>query len=175
MKSETKKLLKIKRANTEWWVNDRSVVGDNGMTYIAYMNDMGEIHLKELDAKCSKTPSRDVRLTKLNFNYADEHNAPCVCILESGKILVGYTGHATGGQFRYRITERPYDIFSFGKEKTICFSGSVTYAQLFENTKRRQHQTDLYEWRGRKRCEDDRRGQRTTTRDNRRHREGKAF
>ena len=136
MKSETKKLLKIKRANTEWWVNDRSVVGDNGMTYIAYMNDMGEIHLKELDAKCSKTPSRDVRLTKLNFNYADEHNAPCVCILESGKILVGYTGHATGGQFRYRVTERPYDIFSFGKEKTICFSGSVTYAQMFENTKR---------------------------------------
>ena len=54
---ENATLRKIKRANTEWWINERAVVGENGMTYITYMNDMGEIHIKEFDAKCSKTQS----------------------------------------------------------------------------------------------------------------------
>ena len=128
--------VRIKRANTEWWINERAVVGDNGLTYIAYMNDMGEIHIKELDAKCSKTQSRDFRLAKLNFNYADEHNAASICIMESGKIIVAYTGHACGGRLTYRITERPYDIFSFGAPQTIEYGEDVSYAQLSENTER---------------------------------------
>lgn len=127
------KELKIKRANTDWWINEKAIVADNGLTYIAYVTDMGEIHIKELDAKCSKTPSRDYRLCKLNCNYADEHNAPSVCVLESGRIIVGYTGHATRG-LRYRITEKPYDISSFGREVTLPYDGTVTYVQLFENT-----------------------------------------
>lgn len=135
---ERVQMKKIKRANTEWWIHERAIVGDNGLTYIAYMNDMGEIHVKELDAKCSKTPSRDVRLSKFNCNYADEHNTPGMCILNSGRILVAYTGHAANGTLRYRITEKPYDIFSFGKEQTITFDGSVTYAQVSENSARNE-------------------------------------
>ncbi|MBQ9116208.1 MAG: BNR-4 repeat-containing protein [Clostridia bacterium] len=127
---------RIKRANTEWWINERAVVADNGMTYIAYMTDMGEIHIKELDAKCSRTPSRDFRLSTLNCNYADEHNAPSLCVMESGRIAVAYTGHNSSGRIKYRVTKRPYDIFSFGKERYIEYSGEVTYAQLFENTER---------------------------------------
>lgn len=133
---ESAVLKKIKRANTEWWINERAVVGENGLTYIVYMNDMGEIHIKELDAKCSKTPSRDFRLAKLNFNYADEHNAASICIMESGKIIVAYTGHACGGKLTYRITERPYDIFSFGEPQTINYGEDVSYAQISENTER---------------------------------------
>ena len=136
--TERAKEIRIKRANTEWWVNERAIVGDNGLTYIAYMTDMGEIHIKELDAKCSKTPSRDFRLSRLNCNYADEHNAPSICILSDGRIMVAYTGHASNGRLTYRITERPYDIFSFGKEKCVIYSGDVTYAQLFENTERKE-------------------------------------
>ena len=100
------------------------------------MNDMGEIHIKEFDAKCSKTPSRDFRLAKLNFNYADEHNAASICIMESGRIIVAYTGHACGGKLTYRITERPFDIFSFGAPQTIDFVEDVSYAQISENTER---------------------------------------
>ena len=133
---ERAQLKKIKRANTEWWIHERAIVGDNGLTYIAYMNDMGEVHIKELDAKCSKTPSRDFRLCKLNCNYADEHNTPGLCILNSGRILVAYTGHAANGTLRYRITKNPYDIFSFGEERTIAFDGTVTYAQVSENSAR---------------------------------------
>ena len=32
---ERAKEIRIKRANTEWWINERAVVGANGMTYIA--------------------------------------------------------------------------------------------------------------------------------------------
>ena len=51
---EKSKELRIKRANTDWWINETAIVGANGLTYIAYMTDTGEIHLKELDAKCSR-------------------------------------------------------------------------------------------------------------------------
>ena len=44
-------LRKIKRANTDWWINSKAVVADNGKTYIGYYTDMGEIHIKEMDAK----------------------------------------------------------------------------------------------------------------------------
>lgn len=134
---ERAKELRIKRANTDWWINEKAVVAPNGMTYIAYVTDMGEIHVKELDAKCSRTPSRDVRLCTLNCNYADEHNAPSVCVMEDGTIIVGYTGHAVSG-LRYRVTERPYDLLSFGPEQSLPYDGSVTYVQLFENTRRQE-------------------------------------
>ena len=79
------KEVRIKRANTDWWIHEQSMVGANGMTYIAYYNDIGEIRVKELDAKCSRTPSRDVCLCRLNCNYADEHNAPSICVMETGR------------------------------------------------------------------------------------------
>lgn len=132
------KELRIKRANTDWWINETAIVGANGLTYIAYMTDTGEIHLKELDAKCSRGVSRDVCVCRLNCNYADEHNAPSLCILESGRILIAYTGHAATYGLRYRITEKPYDIYSFGPEKELTYDGSVTYAQVFENVKKHQ-------------------------------------
>ena len=134
---EKAKELRIKRANTDWWINEKAIVADNGLTYIAYATDMGEVHIKELDAKCSKTPGRDFRLCRLNCNFADEHNAPSVCVFGDGRIMAGYTGHYVQG-LRYRITEKPYDIFSFGEERVLPFDGSVTYVQLFENTKRKE-------------------------------------
>ena len=133
---ERAKEVRIKRANTDWWIHEQSMVGCNGMTYIAYYNDIGEIHVKELDAKCSRTPSRDVTLCRLNSNYADEHNSPSICVMENGTIVVAYTGHAYNNSIRYRVTERPYDIMSFGPEKEIEYEGSVTYAQLSENCHR---------------------------------------
>ncbi|MBQ8311364.1 MAG: hypothetical protein IJX80_10180 [Clostridia bacterium] len=51
---ETAQIKRIKRANTDWWINEKSMVGKNGMTYVAYYNDIGEIHVKEIDAKCSR-------------------------------------------------------------------------------------------------------------------------
>ena len=136
--AEKSKEVRIKRANTDWWINEKSIVGMNGLTYIAYMTDMGEIHVKEFDAKCSNSISRDVYLCRMNRNYADEHNAPSMCILENGKIMVAYTGHAVTGGIRYRITEKPYDIMSFGEERILTYDGSVTYAQLFENTQKHE-------------------------------------
>lgn len=127
---------RIKRANTDWWIHEPSMVGNNGKTYIAYCTDMGEIHIKEIDAKCSRSPSRDVCLCRLNCNFADEHNAPSICVMENGTIIVAYTGHAAYPVMRYRVTTRPYDITSFGPEQTLTYQGEVTYAQLFENIHR---------------------------------------
>ncbi len=135
---EKSKEIRIKRAGTDWWINEKAVVGDNGKTYITYITDMGEVHIKELDGKCSRTPSRDHRLCRLNCTYADEHNAPAMCILSSGRILVAYTGHTADRCIRYRITEKPYDISTFGPEKQIPTGGLTAYVQIFENTEKKQ-------------------------------------
>ena len=129
---------RIKRANTDWWINEKAVVGVNGKTYIAYFNDIGEIHVKETDAKCSRALSSDVCLCRLNGSYADEHNSPSICILENGRIMVVYTAHGTTDTLKYRITERAFDLFSFGPEKTLSYADRVTYAQVFENTERHE-------------------------------------
>ena len=128
--------LQIKRANTDWWIHEKAIVGENGKTYIVYCTDMGEIHIKELDAKCSKTPSRDFCLCRLNCSFADEHNAPSLAILSDGRLMVAYTGHGETHSVKYRVSERPYDISSFGKEKTLPYRNHVTYAQLSENAKK---------------------------------------
>ena len=130
--------VRIKRANTDWWINEKSIVGDNGMTYIVYMTDMGEIHIKEFDAKCSRTPSRDTIVCRLNCFYSDEHNSPAICILQDGRIVVAYTGHATTSTISYRITNRPYDIYSFSQEIVLKYEKSVTYVQMFENIYRHE-------------------------------------
>lgn len=126
---------RIKRANTDWWIHEPAMVGNNGKTYIAYCNDIGEIHIKEMDAKDSRCASKDICLCRLNCNYADEHNAPSICVMESGRIFVAYTGHGENHSMKYRITERPYDIMSFGPERELEYSGAVTYVQLSENVK----------------------------------------
>ncbi len=129
---------RIKRANTDWWINEKATVGKNGKTYIAYFNDMGEIHVKEMDAKCSRALSRDVCLTRINGTYADEHNSPSLCVMENGKMVIVYTAHAATHTLKCRVTARPYDIESFGGEQVLNYDSSVTYAQLFENTKRHE-------------------------------------
>ena len=45
------KEVRIKRANTDWWINEKAIAAANGLTYIVYVTDMGEIHIKEFDAK----------------------------------------------------------------------------------------------------------------------------
>ena len=135
---ERAKEVRIKGANTDWWINEKSIVGANGKTYIAYMTNMGEIHLKEYDAKCSRSISKDVRVCTLNCNYADEHNAPAICIMQDGRIIIAYAGHGVKASLKYRITKNPYDIDSFGEEKTVDIEGHVTYAQIFENTKKNE-------------------------------------
>ena len=130
--------VRIKRANTDWWIHEKAMVGMNGKTYIAYVTDIGEVHVKEMDAKCSRSLSTDVCICRLNCNYADEHNAPSMCVLDSGKIIVAYTGHAATHCLKYRITQRPYDLLSFGPERELNYGGSATYAQLSYNTQRRE-------------------------------------
>ena len=129
---------RIKRGNTDWWIHEKSMVGRNGLTYIAYVTDVGEVHIKEMDAKCSRSISRDVCLCTLNCDYSDEHNAPSICVMDDGIIVVVYTGHAATHSLKYCVTQRPYDIMSFGPETDLPYTGSVTYAQLSYNSARKE-------------------------------------
>ena len=75
-------------------------------------------------------------MCRLNCTWADEHNAPSVCVMENGLIAVAYTGHGANHTLTLRVTERPYDLDSFGPEIVLKYENSVTYAQLSENLSR---------------------------------------
>ena len=63
------------------------------------------IRVKDFDAKCSRVPGYDVCLCRLNCNYADEHNAPSICVMEDGTIIVLHTGHAADGGRTYALEQ----------------------------------------------------------------------
>ena len=47
---ENSKLCKIKRANTDWWINERAVVADNGKTCVTRIMEDDE-YLESLNIK----------------------------------------------------------------------------------------------------------------------------
>ena len=36
---ERSKEVRIKRANTDWWINQKAIVGENGLNYIVYVTE----------------------------------------------------------------------------------------------------------------------------------------
>ena len=68
---------RIKRANTDWWINEKAVVGKNGKTYIAYFNDTpatqprpGQLSRKtrkrkstKIRIRTTKTPARSISIS----------------------------------------------------------------------------------------------------------------
>lgn len=127
---------RIRRANTDWWIGEKAVVADNGLTYLVYVTDVGEIHIQSFSAKSRRIPTEDRCLCRLNTTYGDEHNAPSLCVTREGYLIVLYTGHNSGSCLYCRVSARPYDIDSFGPEQVLPYDGRVTYAQVFENTAR---------------------------------------
>ncbi|MBO7377154.1 MAG: BNR-4 repeat-containing protein [Clostridia bacterium] len=129
-------LHRIRRANTDWWINEKAAVGPDGRTYIVYITDTGEIHIRQIDTVNPGAVSRDFRLALINSSYSDEHDAPSMLILPDGRITVAYTGHGKQNVIRYRVTREPFDIYSFGPEKTLDYGEHrVTYAQISFNEK----------------------------------------
>ncbi len=127
---------RISRANTDWWINEKAAVGPDGRTYIVYITDTGEIHIRQIDTVNPGAESRDFRLALINSSYSGEHDAPSMAFLPDGRIIVAYTGHGKQNAIRYRVTGKPCDIYSFGPEKTLDYGGHrVTYAQISFNEK----------------------------------------
>ena len=140
-----------------YWVNEKrnNVVPwgrGNGWVYLSFAevlenlpeNYPGKDELEKLFVKAVeglvKYQAQSGRWRQVLTMEASYEETSCTAIfcmaLENGKIIVMYTGHAAMPVLRYRITEKPYDIYSFGSEHTLEYDGDITYAQIFENTKK---------------------------------------
>ena len=124
---EYAKLLKEQSEEHEIFV----VVGGGkpAREYIGVVRDLGAgeakcddigIEVTRVNAKLLLLALGDAAYQRVphNFQEALEFSA-------SGKIIVMYTGHGDDGYIKYRITDRPYDIESFGEEITLPYEGKV--------------------------------------------------
>ncbi len=63
----------------------------------------------------------------------DDHANPALLLLQDGRMVVFYSGHA-GPQMRYRIMEEPENIDSFGPERTVVpYEPSLEYEYTYPN------------------------------------------
>ncbi|MBE7066758.1 MAG: hypothetical protein E7385_04310 [Ruminococcaceae bacterium] len=110
-----------------WWTNALAFryKGQKNQTYLSYVNEEGQMSLASFDHD------------KAEFNYSnladfekDDHNSAALTILPNGKILAVYARHSADKFIRWRISNEPEDITSFGEEQRITSGGTVTYIQL---------------------------------------------
>ena len=99
-----------------WFADPRAVYyeGSSRNTYIGWVNRAGDIV-----AAAYNHEDKSIRTTAVREKLqADDHANPAFFILPDGRIMIFYSAH-NGDRMYCRISERPEDISSWGKEIEI--------------------------------------------------------
>jgi hypothetical protein len=100
-----------------WFADPRGVhhEGTYNRTYVGWLDRQGDVKLASYD--------HNTRLrTTVVLHWAlgvDDHNNPSLHVLPDGRLMVFYSEH-NGDAMYYRISTRPEDITSWGRERTAC-------------------------------------------------------
>ena len=110
-----------------WWTNALALrhVGSKDQTYLSYVNEFGQMSLASYNHETGA-----FAYTTLADYERDDHNSAALTVLPNNKILAVYARHSKDHVIRWRISDKPEDITSFGPEQTMNSAGSVTYIQL---------------------------------------------
>lgn len=115
-----------------WFADPRAIhyVNANGTinsTYIGYIDVLGNIkatHLNHL------TNERKEVLIRSDFQ-PDDHNNPTFLVLPDERIMIFYSKHTREPVFYYRVSQKPGDITTLGKEITLKTTNNTTYPSPF--------------------------------------------
>jgi len=110
-----------------WWTNMQAFryVGNKDQTYLSYVDEKGNRCLASYNHDTGK-----FAYFKLAQYEVDDHDSAGVMVLPDGRLLAVYVRHSKDKIIRWRISKKPEDITSFGKEKEVSCSYAITYAQL---------------------------------------------
>ena len=99
-----------------WFADPRGVhhEGTYNRTYVGWLDRQGDVKMASYD--------HNTRLrTTVVLHWAlgvDDHNNPSLHVLPDGRLMVFYSEH-NGDAMYYRISTRPEDITSWGRERTV--------------------------------------------------------
>lgn len=116
-----------------WFADPRALTyksqkGNIHRTYIGYIDVHGNIKATQIDHQNNnKTDEVLVR----SYFQPDDHNNPTFLVLPDERVMIFYSRHTDEPCFYYRISQKPGDITTFGKEFRLETANNTTYPSPF--------------------------------------------
>lgn len=115
-----------------WFADPRALTfkspnGSIHRTYIGYIDVHGNIKATQIDHRNNKVDEVLVR----SYFQPDDHNNPTFLVLPDERVMIFYSRHTDEPCFYYRISQKPGDITTFGKEFRLETANNTTYPSPF--------------------------------------------
>ena len=115
-----------------WFADPRALTfkspnGSIHRTYIGYIDVHGNIKATQIDHRNNKVDEVLVR----SYFLPDDHNNPTFLVLPDERVMIFYSRHTDEPCFYYRISQKPGDITTFGKEFRLETANNTTYPSPF--------------------------------------------
>ncbi len=113
-----------------WFGDPRAVhhQGTYNRTYIGWIDRDGDIKVASYDHS-TRVRTTAVLAWRLGI---DDHNNPSLHVLPDGRLMVFYS-RASRKKMSYRVTSRPEDITSWGRERTLATNTSGPRGYTYPN------------------------------------------
>lgn len=115
-----------------WFADPRAISYKNesntiNSTYIGYIDVHGNIKATQIDHLTNVTNEVLVR----SCFQPDDHDNPTFLVLPDERIMIFYSRHTDEPCFYYRISQKPGDITTLGKEVRLETANNTTYPSPF--------------------------------------------
>ena len=115
-----------------WFADPRAISYENesgtiNSTYIGYIDIHGNIKATQINHLTQTTSEVLIR----SYFQPDDHNNPTFLVLPDERIMIFYSRHTDEACFYYRISQKPGDITSLGKEFRLETINNTTYPSPF--------------------------------------------
>ncbi len=115
-----------------WFADPRAMHYENAAkgvnaSYIGYIDRHGNIKAMQYDFRQQRQQEVLVR----SYFQPDDHDNPTFLALPDGRIMIFYSRHTDEKCFYYRISQKPGDITTLGKEGVIPTKDPTTYPSPF--------------------------------------------
>ena len=115
-----------------WFADPRAIHHESrdgaiNNTYIGYIDVHGSIKATQVNHLTGTTNEVLIR----SWFQPDDHNNPTFLVLPDERVMVFYSRHTDESCFYYRVSERPGDITTLGKEVRLETDHHTTYPSPF--------------------------------------------
>jgi hypothetical protein len=115
-----------------WFADPRAITYKNRSgtihsSYIGYIDVHGNIKATQIDRLTSTVSEVLIR----SWFQPDDHNNPTFLVLPDERVMVFYSRHTDEPCFYYRISQKPGDITTLGREVRLETTHNTTYPSPF--------------------------------------------